>query len=199
MNKTPILLFLRRWRCSYGAAVVAVALLGACASPVPRAIQEQPKPSLQLAEVRTGALPVDTRVRWGGTIATLEHKANESWLEIVERPLDRDGRPLRGDRSGGRFLVRIAGFLEPTVYKDGRLITVSGILEARERRRIGDYEYDYVIVKAQDYYLWPRQAERRNIEPAPYGWYDPWYPRGYPWGWWGYPYYDHHHHPAFAY
>lgn len=202
MNKTAILLIFRRLsrrrrgRCNRAAVLVLnIALLAACASPIPKAIQEPPKPAVSLRDIHaaTGPLPVDTRVRWGGAIAALEHKENQSWLEIVERPLDRDGRPERGDRSGGRFLARVDGFLEPTVYKKGRLITVSGVLENRERRRIGDYDYDYVVVKVLESYLWPRQTQRAYLEPLPYGWYGPWYP----WGWGPYPYY--HRYRPFAY
>lgn len=199
MNVMPILLRLspkrdadrRRIRNLLG-TFASLVLLSACATSVPKSIQEAPKPALQLNEVRNNP-PVGARVRWGGTIAALQHKAQESWLEIVERPLDRDGMPLRGDTSGGRFIARVNGFLEPTVFKDGRLITVSGTISGKETRRIGEYDYDFVVVKTDEYYLWPQQSEHRAAQyyapyygPMPYGWYDPWYPWGY------YPYWYRH-------
>ena len=47
-------------------------------------------------------------VRWGGAIASVENRRDETWIEIVERPLNTD-------KSAGRFLARVDGFLDPAV------------------------------------------------------------------------------------
>lgn len=171
------------------------ALIG-CASNTPKEIRDEPKPSLRLAEVRSGPVPAGARVRWGGTIANTENKKDETWLEIVERDLDRSGRPYGSDRSGGRFLARLPGFLEPTVYAQGRLITVSGVLEPNVTRRIGEHDYTFAVVNVQEHYLWPKQQPRRYADPGPPPWwyYDPWFPLGWSWG---LHYYPHHHHHFF--
>lgn len=154
--------------------------LAACASDTPRAIREappeniRPDQALKDAERLRGA-----EVRWGGTIAAVENRKEETWLEIVEHPLTGGGRPRDTDRSGGRFLARVSGFLDPAIYARDRLITVAGQLEDPQSRRIGEYPYRYPVVKAGAAKLWPREAETAPTYYSPY-WVDPWYPWGYP-------------------
>lgn len=182
--------------------LLCLSLIAACASPVPKGVQEAPQPRLSLAEVRSGPVPVGARVRWGGTIAKLENRKDETWLEIVERPLANDGEPRMQADTRGRFFARVSGFLDPSEYAEGRAFTVSGVLEESVTRRIGEFPYTFAVVKAQEHYLWPRARERdrrqRSADPYPYYadpfwspfWYDPWYPFGF---------YPHHHHHFYPY
>ncbi len=168
------------------------ALLAACASPVPQMIREAPPVGVSLAETRArGDAARGTRVRWGGTVAGLENRATETWIEIVERALAADGQPRTDDQTGGRFLARVEGFLDPAIHATGRSITVAGTVEGFLTRAIGAYPYTYTVIKAEGFYLWPL-PERETFYREPY-WphgYDPWYPwhpGGYPWPW-PYPY-----------
>ena len=176
--------------------LLTLSLMVACASPLPKGIQEAPKPSLSLAEARSGPTPIGARVRWGGTIASVENKKTETWLEIVERPLQDEGRPLSNGASAGRFIARAQGFLDPDEYAPGRTLTVAGTLTENIARSIGEHPYTFAVVQASEHYLWPR-VQRRQAAPAYYDpfwdpfWphpflYDPWYPFG--------PYRYHHHH-----
>ncbi len=155
-------------------------ILAGCASTVPQAIRQAPpeeftpEQALQDPERLRGA-----PVRWGGTIAGVENRKDETWLEIVQRPLARGGQPRDTDLSGGRFLARVAGFLDPAIYAKGRLITVAGHLEDPQSRTIGEFPYRYPVVKAGAMQLWPREAEAVHHYYSPY-WVDPWYPWGYP-------------------
>lgn len=151
----------------------------------------QPVSALSLAEVRTSAAPVQgQRVRWGGVIAAVENRNAETWLELVEQPLGRQARPQMVDLSGGRFMVKVAGFLDPTIYAKGRELTVVGSLDGMFRSTIGKgYHYDYPVVAVSAHHLWPPRVERDTyyVEPAfhtwgwpgyrhPWGWYDPFWP-----------------------
>lgn len=160
-------------------------LLSACAtSRVPEAIRQPPPGDLTLAEVRQN-LPghVNQRVRWGGRIAGVENHANETWLDVVARPLDDDGRPRSSDDSLGRFIARVDGFLDPAVYAKGRDVTVAGTIERSITRQIGDYPYPYVVVKADTTKLWELRVERPAYYRDPFydPFYDPFWPRMYPW------------------
>lgn len=163
-------------------SLLLVALLSACASNIPRAIREAPandiRPAQALAE--PGGLR-GAAVRWGGAVASVQNRPDETWIEVVERPLYSDGEPRRTDVSGGRFLARVAGFVDPAVYAKKRLVTVAGTLEEPVTRTIGEYPYRYPVVRATALYLWPKEPEDGYYYPyySPY-WYDPWYPWGYP-------------------
>ncbi len=156
-----------------------VLLATGCATDIPQAIGERPPQDLGLAQARAaGQAALGRYVRWGGTIAGVENRAAETWVEIVERRLYRGGRPQQSDASGGRFLARVGYFLDPAVYAAGREVTVAGNVDAFVTRPIGDYPYGYVVLKAEVIYLWPPLPE-----PDPYYypyWFDPWYPWDYP-------------------
>lgn len=162
-------------------------LLGACATDVPRPIRDSLPESPGLAQVRENPAAFQGRVvRWGGTLAGVQNQAQETILEVVDRPLERGGRPIESDRSAGRFLVRAKGFLDPSVYANNRQVTVYGQISGSEQRKIGEFPYTYPVVVADQLHLWPPYVEPQPYYRDPY-WYDPWYPWG-PWHPWGYPY-----------
>jgi outer membrane lipoprotein len=163
-------------------AVVA-ALTTGCAAGVPRPIRDAPPDNPALNAVRADPAAYTGRaVRWGGTIARVDNRATETRVEIVERALERYGRPRDTDVSGGRFLARFDGFLDPSVYAKDRQLTVTGMLAGSEAGKIGEHPYTYPVVRVEAAHLWPPLPEPTHYRD-PY-WYDPWWP-SHPWG---YPY-----------
>lgn len=162
------------------AMIAAALLLAACASNVPEGIRKAPQGGVGPAEARADAERLQgVPVRWGGVIAAVENRRQETWLEVVARPLAGDGSPKSGDAPNlGRFLARVPQFLDPAVYSDGREITVRGTFVGTETRPIGDYPYRYPVVQVQQHHLWPVAPEPAAYPYDPF-WYDPWYP--YPW------------------
>lgn len=157
--------------------LIVLLLLAGCASNIPREIQEAPAENPAVNEVRKN---IDhytgSAVRWGGTIASVENRQDETWIEVVAHELGSYGQPLDDDSSYGRFLVRIEQFLDPQIYARGRELTVAGVVESRIVRRIGEHPYTYPLVRASTYYLWPRYSNRGE-----YGFHQRYY-YGYPWG-----------------
>lgn len=168
-------------------ALMTVLLFAGCASNIPEGIRQAPPAAVSPAEARADPERVaGVAVRWGGTIAGVENRRDETWIEVVARPLSRDGSPLeRQAPQLGRFLARLPGFLDPAVYEDGRELTVRGHFEGVETRNIGEYPYRYPVVRVQQHVLWAPPPEPRPWDYDPF-WYDPWYP--YPW-WHRPPYY----------
>lgn len=155
--------------------------LAGCASDIPRPIREAPAEKIPLAQAlknpekhRAGA------VRWGGAIASIENRRDETWIEIVERPLDTNGQPRDTDQSAGRFLARVQGFLDPAIFAPKRLVTAAGTLDGNSTRTIGEHPYTYPVVRADSIYLWPVPPKTGRAYYYPPYWYDPWYPWGYP-------------------
>ncbi|MBK8162957.1 MAG: Slp family lipoprotein [Gammaproteobacteria bacterium] len=173
--------------------VLCAGLIAGCASNIPKEISDAPPGSPMVAEVRVDAQQfIGAHVRWGGTIAAVENRESETWVEVVARELDGSGQPRMTDRSAGRFIAVIDGFLDPALYAEEREITVSGVVEDEVTRKIGDYDYAFPRVRVNNYLLWPPRPEYdpRNYPPPWY--YDPWFP--------GYPYYSpyryNHRHPV---
>jgi outer membrane lipoprotein len=110
----------------------------------------------------------------------VENKTNFTWVEIVSRRLNDKGKPSSDDDwSGGRFIAQFDGFVDPTIYTSGKLITVVGPITGFTTREIGAFTYQYPIVEVDTSYLWP-PAPDPIYYPPPYWYYDPWYPYYYP-------------------
>ena len=122
------------------------------------------------------------RVRWGGTILAVINRERTTEIEVLARPLGRDGAPAFESSGQGRFIVEVTGFLDPAEYPKDRELTVVGVITGHQTRPVGDYPYVYPIVRAETRHLWPEQPPPAVYGPAyPWSgpwfgpWYDPWY------------------------
>ncbi|HCK80070.1 MAG TPA: Slp family lipoprotein [Candidatus Competibacter sp.] len=156
--------------CATGPAIYDPIRDAGFQGPTLAAVRERPEVFLQ------------TRVRWGGTIARVDNQRKDTWLEIVEHPLEDYGRPILADNSAGRFLAQVPVFLDPAIYAVGRPITMVGLVSATTAGQVGKYRYTYPVVVVEHHRLW---SERRGPDviyvPDPF-WPGPGYGPFYPWG-----------------
>lgn len=125
---------------------------------------------------------VGERVRWGGTIASVENGVEKTRVYLVARTLYDSGRPKPGDVSAGRFVALLSGFHDPVILAPGRELTAVGVLHDATSATIGEFEYRYPVVVAEIYRLWPKRnppAYYYGPPYYPYYYYDPWYPYPY--------------------
>lgn len=163
-----------------------ILILQACSSHIPPQISQPVINEPSIDKVRLDVTEfIGQKVRWGGTILTTENTQNTSLVSIVAFPLNSQGRPSKSGKSIGRFIASVDDFLEPLVYNADRQITVAGTILGTESRKVGDFTYNYPVIKVEDYYLWEPIVVPDYSYP-PYWWYDPWYYNP------GYPYHVHH-------
>jgi len=168
-------------------ALVVATLVGCVRPPVP--LQgEFPPTTVSEVQLSTEA---GAHVRWGGKIASVESRAEETCFEIVSAPLDRAARPrIDRDATYGRFLACNPSFFDPAIFAAGRVLTVVGTVRSVDAGTVGDRHYRFPVVQADVVFLWPVEPE-----PARVIYYSPWVGWGYPFGFYGgYGYYYHHHH-----
>ena len=159
---------------------VLLALTASCASNVPALIGAVLPNNPALAQVRERPdEAIGKTVRWGGIIAKVDNHQTETWIEIVDKTLQWDGAPEDSDKSQGRFIARITGFVDPMIYEKGRRLTVYGELEQAVVHRIGDFTYLFPVVRVQESHLWAEVPDMIYLDPWPI-WYEPWYPRPFP-------------------
>jgi len=157
--------------------VILLVTLCACATKPPAPISRVPPGNLNLAEVKVQPNQhISSEVRWGGTIVKVENKAEQTWVEIVQRSLTKDAKPNLNSKSSGRFIASFPGFVDPVVYEQGRLLTIIGNIDSELIRPIGEFNYPFLLVTVTSSYLWPKEVEyvRQEIYPPPWWGYDPW-------------------------
>jgi outer membrane lipoprotein len=94
----------------------------------------------------------------GGRIIENRALDGSSELVVLQMPLESGDRPLNSDASEGRFLVRSSQFLDPSIYENGRLLTVVGRLVGSESRKIGGFNYVYPVVEVVEIKVWREQT-----------------------------------------
>jgi outer membrane lipoprotein len=167
-------------------ALLCGAILGGCTSTtIPELIRNAPPGDIRVEETQQQQSHfLNSRVRWGGSIISVQNQPDETLIEILSKDLDKNGKPESESRSGGRFIARIPGFLEPEEYPKDRLMTVTGSLKEVRKAPVGSYPYPYPVVEVEAYHLWPQEV---SYPPARY--YDPFYdPYFYPYPYYYYPY-----------
>ncbi|MBU6478775.1 MAG: Slp family lipoprotein, partial [Xanthomonadaceae bacterium] len=169
-------------------SVVGALALSGCAT-IPQPLQGNYAPvSLESAQSGSAAA---APVRWGGQIIQTEPREQQTCFYVLAEPLDSQARPKGGEESLGRFVACKQGFYDPEVFAKGREITVTGTLDGTVQHKIGQFDYTYPKVDANNVYLWkPRPMYVERPDPwGPWGPCDPfWSGWGCGWGYgpWGY-------------
>ena len=152
-------------------ALAALALAGCATVPAPLQGQyTRVSPRDAIASEQRGV-----PVRWGGRIVSTEPLADRTCFEIVSTGLVATGRPRwAADDTGGRFIACRAGFYDPAIFQADREVTVTGVIDGYESRRIGEYDYRFPRLAADVVYLWPVRERVDVIHdpfPGPWWWY----------------------------
>jgi len=175
-----------------GFLIVAAVLacLSACAHVIPKDTLQQVDTELTFSALQKA--PEEYRgkvVVLGGIIVGLVNKKEGTILEVYQTQMDREGRPIKLDVSGGRFLALYKGLLDSEIYRKGRRVTIAGIVQGEKVMRLGELEYHYPYLVIKDLYLC-KEEQPQSYEYYPWGlwgpwWRHPWYPGydcyGCPW------------------
>lgn len=157
------------------------AFLVACAS-TPKQIAFDDANNLNFTRVAQNPEAfIKEEVRWGGIVARVENLEKDTLIEIVNLPLGRQARPVASQETGGRFIARVPGFLDPMIYTQGKEITVVGMLSEPMPGKVGEHKINFPVVDTRGHQLW---AERPNYEYVEvYSAWDPYwfYHRPYYW------------------
>jgi outer membrane lipoprotein len=101
-------------------------------------------------------------VLWGGTILDTRNLKDATRIEILAYPLDASHWPLQEDQPLGRFIIQHPGYLEPTNYAQGRVLTVLGRVGNSQSGKVGESEYTYPVIIAEQLHLWAQDSMQRN-------------------------------------
>lgn len=137
-------------------------ILAGC-SNLPVAIQDSPQPDISLSQTNQNmAQHQNQTVRWGGKIVQVENDNAGSTIHIVQLPLKHYGRPDADQykNSAGRFIVITTKYLDPQIYQQDRLITISGTISGERNITVDKREMQVPVVNLEENYLWPEPVKR---------------------------------------
>jgi outer membrane lipoprotein len=144
-------------------------MLSACASG-PRFDTKQVDPTITPRSA-TAKLPTvsEQSVLWGGVILSTRNLENRTQIEILAYPLNNNQKPERNSDPLGRFILERYGFLEPTSYAEGRMVTAIGKVERTVNGKVGGSDYNYPVLQASNLHLWSRDDEESGWSNIHFG------------------------------
>jgi outer membrane lipoprotein len=155
-----------------------------CAHTVSESVRQQAGPPVPFPQLRADPdAYVGRTVIFGGDILSTRNVEQKTFIEILQKPLDRSETPQVTDQSGGRFMALCDGYLDPAVYAEGRQITVAGRVIGTHTGKVGEIEYVYPLLACLETHLLPRPTAVADYYYYP----DPWY--WYPWSWYRRPFF----------
>lgn len=143
----------------------AVTISAGCAPPFSKELLDKLEKNISFAAVQkeperyTGKL-----LMVGGTIVDTKNRKEGTRIEVLQKPLDGEGRPALTDETGGRFLIVSPQFLDGAVYHRGRSVTVIGEVAGSKVQQLGEIEYRYPVITAKELHLWsPYSGPRFSV------------------------------------
>lgn len=108
---------------------------------------------------------LNKRVVWGGLIVGTRNDKDNSTIEVLSYPLSSSSEPQRSANAQGRFMIKQEGYLEPATYVPGRWISAIGTVAGKEEGKVGDADYTYPVMKAENTYLWSETTSDSRVQP----------------------------------
>ncbi len=133
----------------------AIMFFAGCARPFPSEITDRVDRKISFSALQKD--PGRYKGKWvmfaGVIVSSMIEKDGSTYIEVVQKPADSFGEPLRTDESGGRFIAVSKQFLDPAVYQ-GRVITVVGEVVGDSVRPLGGMAYRYPLLAVEALHLW---------------------------------------------
>jgi len=146
-------------------AAFAASVVAGCTPPFPRELLDKVEKNVPFAALQkepekfTGKL-----LMVGGTIVDTKNLKEGTQIEVLQSPLDGEGRPSLSDQTGGRFLVVTQTYLDAAVFHRGRSVTIIGEVAGSKVQPLGEIQYRYPVLTAKELHLWsPSSGPRFSI------------------------------------
>lgn len=159
---------------------MGITLFSGCTSVISTPVLKQVNEDIRFVDLqRNPEIYQGQTVLVAGVIVGTAYESDvKTILEAYQTQMNFEKRPVNLDVSEGRFLAEYDGFLDSEIYREGREVTIAGLVQGRKVMKLGETEYHYPYLRIKEIHLWGKRESRA---------YDsyPWYPLGSPWGVWG--------------
>jgi len=130
-------------------------LLSGCATVISEESRKMVDTTVQFAALKESPHNyIGKNIMVGGRIIGAKNTKEGAVVEIMQLDLTANGYPDSATQSTGRFLATSIEFLETSLFKRGRLITLVGEIKGRKIIPLDDIEYSYPVIAIREYYLW---------------------------------------------
>lgn len=126
------------------------------AGPMPAALSQSADPSVKGKDFT-----------WGGSVLSIKNLKEHTLVEVMAYPLDSKGMPNVGGGTQGRFLADYPGFLEPAEFPSGQLVTVTGPLLGYKDGKVGEADYRYPALQADQIKHWDSSQSQQHPYTKP--------------------------------
>ena len=127
--------------------IVLIPFLAACAGVISKESLREADPEITFQRLIKGPERYKGKVILvGGQILTTSVREGETWIEVLQQPLDWQQKPRETDESYGRFLVLFEKFLDPAIYAGGKKITILGEVQGKKLQPLKEMEYSYPLL-----------------------------------------------------
>jgi outer membrane lipoprotein len=135
--------------------ILLAVFLTACTQAIPQESLKKADPNLTFQMlIKNPEQYQGKNILAGGQILGTSTREGETWVEVLQKPLDWQHKPKDTDESFGRFLIRFEGFADPAIYTAGKKITVLGEVRGKKVQSLKDMDYAYPVLAPRDHHLW---------------------------------------------
>lgn len=138
------------------------------------------KETFTLSEViKSPEFYIGKEIFWGGKIISCSNKENFTIIEILQFPINREGKIITVLESEGRFLIKTPDFLDCAVYTFGRFVRVKGIIKGLEEGKIENRPYKYIVIDPNKIEFF-KEEDKDTIKTFSEQECENWHPWNYP-------------------
>ena len=140
-----------------------------CAYPISKELRHQANKDLTFSQViqnpeaYTGKIVI-----WGGLIMETSNPPDGGEIIVLQTPLD-SGEYPNTKSTHGEFIARAATFLDPVIYKKGRMVTLAGEIVGKREKVLEVMRYTSPVVGIKEIFLWSKKRVWWQ-PPSYYGW-----------------------------
>ncbi len=152
--------------------LLALALPIAIAACAPAPIYKTGPSSVAATPAQVATAPQNFQgieVVWGGTVVSVQNRAEHTNIEVLAYPLDSSQRPRLNQPAIGRFVAMVSGFVEPLNFPPGSPITLRGTLDGARGGMVGDANYTFPLVHSQAMHRWTPEEMRQGHPNISFG------------------------------
>lgn len=140
-------------------------VLGGCASTT--VVDEKLATQLTPAQIIAGAgePAKGEQLVWAGKIHAVHNLRDQTHIEILAYPVNRNRQPLVSMPSTGVFILEMQGFLEPADLPAGLPVTATGRYAGVVKVREGEVSRFVPILGGEHLQRWPEENVRSGMRP----------------------------------